>query len=120
MLGSSRWALAVAAGLCVGYAGALQVGSTGSSRVGGVSADPQIAPAPALSRRGLLRSAAYTTGAAALSNLILRPPAAYAMTSNPVPDGVNLEELPTGAQSAYRQYWPAMQLAGDYYTFELL
>jgi hypothetical protein len=32
---------------------------------------------------------------------------------------VNLEDLPPGAASAYKQYWPALQLASDYYVFEL-
>lgn len=34
-------------------------------------------------------------------------------------EGLTLEDLPPKAQQAYNQYWPAMQLAGDFYVFEL-
>lgn len=35
-------------------------------------------------------------------------------------ESLDLDDLPPKAQEAYRQYWPDMQLAGDYYVFELL
>lgn len=37
----------------------------------------------------------------------------------PAVEALGLEDLPPKAQSAYKQYWPAMQLAGDFYVFEL-
>jgi len=34
-------------------------------------------------------------------------------------EGLTIDDLPPKAQQAYKQYWPAMQLAGDFYVFEL-
>ncbi|KAL1525299.1 hypothetical protein AB1Y20_020161 [Prymnesium parvum] len=36
-----------------------------------------------------------------------------------IEEGLTLEDLPPKAQQAYNQYWPAIQLAGDFYVFEL-
>jgi len=68
-------------------------------------ARPAELPSPSLSRRALtLGAAAALVGGGAPSHAI---------------ESLTLDELPSKAQSAYKQYWPAMQLAGDFYVFEL-
>jgi hypothetical protein len=77
---------------------------------------PMPTPAAALAgRRAFLAAAASALGAA----IGPAPRAALAMPANPAPAGVNLEDVPPQAAMAYRQYWTAVQLAGDYYAFEL-
>ena len=65
------------------------------------------ANAPVLSRR------AATLGAAAALF------ASNALPAQAIEEGLTLEDLPRKTQEAYNQYWPAMQLAGDFYVFEL-
>jgi hypothetical protein len=74
------------------------------------------APSP-VSRRAVLSSIAAVT--------TLRPPtAATAAGGDTMASGmmdiVMADDVPPGAAQAWRQYWPQLQLAGDFYTFELL
>lgn len=72
----------------------------------------------ALSRRGALLSGLALPAALVASNAPLLP-AVAAMPRRTELAEVALDELPPGAATAYRQYWPAMQLAADYFVFEL-
>ena len=72
----------------------------------------------ALSRRGALLSGLALPAALVASNAPLLP-AVAAMPRRTELAEVALDELPPGAATAYRQYWPAMQLAADFYAFEL-
>ena len=76
---------------------------------------------PPLSRRAVLST---TTAASFAAIAGQQPQPVFALESLIKADvkglaPVNLEDLPPGAATAYRQYWPALQLAADYYVFEL-
>jgi len=80
-------------------AAALQHGLAGARASAGASA---------VQRRALLQGA----GAVATSALV--QPVLPALADD------KMEDLPPGAVQAYKQQWPGMQLATDYYVFELL
>lgn len=70
-------------------------------------------PLRSTTRRAAAQSALFAAAAAATS---LQLPARAHASIEP---GLSLDDLPSKAVQAYRQYWPAMQLAGDFYVFEL-
>ena len=75
--------------------------------------DSSSTPLRFTTRRAAAHSALFAAAAAATS---LQLPARAHASIEP---GLSLDELPSKAVQAYRQYWPAMQLAGDFYVFEL-
>lgn len=83
---------------------------------GGLShprSDSSSTPLRSTTRRAAAQSALFAAAAAATS---LQLPARAHASIEP---GLSLDDLPSKAVQAYRQYWPAMQLAGDFYVFEL-
>ena len=77
-------------------------------------------PSEMTSRRGILRlGAASAIAATAIGPLDVR---AYSVEQQqpPVQSSAALDELPRNTVIAYQRTWPAMQLAADFYAFELL
>ena len=77
---------------------------------------PQRTPASSkgLAHNRITRRTLCSGAASAMTALVSHRMPVSAMES------LDLDDLPPKAQEAYRQYWPDMQLAGDYYVFELL
>lgn len=87
-----------------------------------ITATPSLVDALTLSRRGAAAAAALSFGSAALQVQHHPLPArAFAVDNGaPAPPrDLALDDLPPKAKQSYLQYLPSLQLAGDFYVFEL-